>query len=205
MEVKGKMKQVIIVLFNNFETLDVFGPVEVLGCLNEEYNLVFTSMEGGTITSSHNVGVNTQSLGDINNADILFIPGGAGTRVEVANEILIQQLSRLADKAEYVLTVCTGSALFSKTNLLNGKKATSNKRAFSWVKEQNNKVNWVNEARWINDEKYYTSSGVSAGIDMTLCFVADRFGASVAEQISIRIEYAWNRDWHKDEFYRYYQ
>jgi putative intracellular protease/amidase len=52
------------------------------------------------------------------------------------------------------MTVCTGSALLARTGLLDGKKATSNKRAFAWAKTNSEKVIWDNKARWTIDEKY---------------------------------------------------
>ncbi len=50
------------------------------------------------------------------------------------------------------------------------------------------------DARWIKDDKYYTSSGISAGIDMALSFVKDLFGFDEAEKISLRMEYNWQTE-----------
>ncbi len=55
-------------------------------------------------------------------------------------------------------------------------------------------------ARWVVDGKYYTSSGVSAGMDMTLGFVKDRFSEQKAIDIAKHIEYIWNEDSRKDLF-----
>lgn len=71
------------------------------------------------------------------------------------------------------MTICTGSALLAKTGLLNDKYATSNKRSFEWVKISFDQVKWIEKARWVVDGKYYTSSGVSAGIDIALVFISD--------------------------------
>lgn len=103
-------------------------------------------------------------------------------------------------QSKYCLTVCTGAALLAKTNLLNGRKATSNKRAFEWVKSVNSNIEWVNRARWVADGKFYTSSGISAGIDMALGFVADRFSLERAIEIAQSIEYVWNSDKNNDLF-----
>lgn len=46
----------------------------------------------------------------------------------------------------------------------------------------------------MHDGKFYTSSGISAGMDMTLGFIRDRFGATAAERIAARMEYIWNKD-----------
>jgi transcriptional regulator GlxA family with amidase domain len=188
-----------ILLFNNFETLDAFGPVEVLGGI-EEYTLQYTSITGGRVVSRQGVEVETISVKDITSNDILLVPGGQGTRELVNDEEFISQLKCLADRARYCLTVCTGSALLARTGLLDGRRATSNKRAFNWATSMSEEVQWIGNARWVVDDKYYTSSGVSAGIDMTLGFIADQFGMDRASGIAQRIEYLWNSDRDNDPF-----
>jgi len=64
----------------------------------------------------------------------------------------------------------------------------------------NLEVNWVYKARWVRDNKFYTSSGVSAGIDMILGFVADKFSEEKAKEIADNIEYIWNDDPSEDMF-----
>jgi predicted dehydrogenase len=115
-------------------------------------------------------------------------------------EDFIQAIKELSQRAKYVLTVCTGSALLAKTGLLKDLKATTNKMSFDWVAEQDRQVNWARKARWVNDDKYYTSSGISAGIDMTLGFVCDIMGKEVSEKISYGMEYIWNSDKDFDPF-----
>lgn len=190
-----------VILFPDFETLDVFGPVEVFGKV-ENYTIQYYSQYGGTITNQDGLKIETQKIDNVEINDVLFIPGGLGIRKEVENISLIGQIKQLAEKSRYVLTVCTGSALLAKTGLLDDKKATSNKRAFDWVRSNSDKVNWIQQARWVVDGKYYTSSGVSAGIDMTLGFVSDLLGKNTAEKIAFRIEYNWQSDKHRDDFWK---
>jgi putative intracellular protease/amidase len=189
-----------VILFNEFETLDVFGPIEVVGKLEKYFRIEYYSQRGGVVRSSQNVRVETLPISDINKADILLIPGGFGTRNEVNNQELIGYLKILSMNAQFVLTVCTGSALLAKTGLLKNIKATTNKMSFDWVVEQDNEVQWIRKARWVNDDKYYTSSGVSAGIDMTLGFVSDMIGIEVAQKIAKGIEYIWNSNKNYDPF-----
>jgi len=189
-----------VILFEDFETLDVFGPVEVIGKLDQFYEIEFYSEKGGAVRSSQNARVKSVPLGKIAEKGVVLIPGGFGTRREVNNGPFIEALRAIADDSQFVLTVCTGSALLARTGLLSGRRATSNKMAFDWVVEQDRGVLWVRKARWTKDDKYYTSSGVSAGIDMTLGFVGDRHGMETAERISRGIEYLWNRDAEYDPF-----
>lgn len=191
-----------VVLFNEFETLDVFGPVEILGRLKDLFTVEYYSFTGGMITNSHGIRILTEPLDTIQHGvDILLIPGGHGTRREVDNASLIDLIRQVADGSTYVLTVCTGSAILARTGLLNERKATSNKRAFSWVMTTGDKVIWVRKARWIVDGKYYTSGGVSAGMDMTLGFLSDRYGEPFARKVAFQIEYNWVADKEDDVFF----
>jgi putative intracellular protease/amidase len=195
------MYEIITVLFNDFETLDAFGPIEVLGRLKDDFEPGFYSQNGGVISSVHKVPVVTKSFDQIESLNyILFIPGGIGTRVLLKNEGFIKDLKAFAEKAEYVLTVCTGSVLFSKTGILDGRNATTNKRVFELGKTVSPGVNWIKKARWVKDGNIYTSSGVSAGIDMALGFVSDIIGYEMAKGQSIEIEYNWNEDKDNDPF-----
>jgi putative intracellular protease/amidase len=193
---------VAVLLFEDFETLDVFGPVEILGRLKNNYQISFYSILGGLIKNSHGVSILTDNIEDIKDGvDIFLIPGGHGTRKEVDNILLIDKIRGISLLSKFVLTVCTGSALLSKTGLLNGKKATSNKRAFDWVITQGENVNWIRKARWTKDEKFYTSAGVSAGMDMTLGFLSDIHGIEFARKVAFEIEYNWVDNMDDDNFY----
>ena len=189
-----------IILFDDFETLDAFGPVEVIGKLSNIYRLRYHSLNGGLIKNSQQVSVDTLPFTEIESSGILLIPGGIGTRSLVNDSNFIEQLKILSERAPYVLTVCTGSALLAKTNLLNGMRATSNKMAFEWVRSIGTEVNWVEKARWVKDGKFYTSSGVSAGIDMTLGYVSDIHEIKTSQAIADGIEYVWNSNMDDDPF-----
>lgn len=189
-----------IILFKDFETLDAFGPVEIFGRLRELYQLEYFSATGGVIESRQGVKVTTRHWKELNQKGILLIPGGVGTRILVQDEDFVKTLKEYAMSATYCLTVCTGSGLLAKTGLLSNRSATSNKRAFDWAASMDNDVNWLKKARWAVDEKYYTSSGVSAGMDMSLGFIADRHGKEIAEEIADNIEYLWNQNKDNDSF-----
>jgi transcriptional regulator GlxA family with amidase domain len=88
----------------------------------------------------------------------------------------------------------------AKTGLLDNRSATTNKLAFNWVVEQNKNVKRIRKARWVKDGKYYSSAGVSAGIDMALGFVSDTLDSELAEKLAKSMEYLWNRDQAIDPF-----
>ncbi|WP_163653949.1 DJ-1/PfpI family protein [Listeria sp. PSOL-1] len=191
--------QINILLFPNFEPLDVFGPAEVFH-RTPGIQVNYFSITEREITTFDSLIVQPLDVTKINPNETLLIPGGIGTRKLVHDQKFIADLKELVHKAKYCLTVCTGSALLAQTGYLNSRKATSNKLAFEWVSSLNQQVHWVEKARWVVDANIYSSSGVSAGIDMALGFVADKININEAEKVAKQIEYRWNQDATEDEF-----
>ncbi|MDR1731985.1 MAG: DJ-1/PfpI family protein [Synergistaceae bacterium] len=190
-----------ILFFEGFETLDACGPAEIAGKAPERYLPGYYSSRGGVVRSAQGLAVETRPLREMVRG-LLLIPGGEGTRTLVSDAAFIAELERAALNSDYVLTVCTGAALLAKTGLMDGKNATTNKISFDWVASVNPKVNWIRRGRWVRDGALYSSSGVSAGMDMTLAFIAEDMGMEQAERIARRIEYLWNRHPDDDPFVR---
>ena len=190
-----------VVLFDDFEPLDVFGPIEIFGALGKKTKII--TLAEKVQLSRPRFGPSVQvdrSLDEAGPLDLLLIPGGSGTRLEVDNPAFIASLKRLAESTPHVASVCTGSGLLARTGLLSGRNATSNKRAFQWAVAQDRSVHWLHEARWVVDGKYATSSGVSAGIDLALGIVGSLFDHDTAVKIAQNVEYVWNEDSTKDPF-----
>jgi len=194
------MKQINLLCFDGFTVLDALGPAEVFGRLPDRFALDYFSVSGGEVAGSANVRINTRPVAEIVRHDILLIPGGFGTRALVDDPAFLATLKALAEKSETVLCVCTGSALAARAGLLDGVTATSNKIAWDWVIRQGPNVHWKRRARWVADGKFHTSSGISAGIDMALAFLAKCFGENTALKVADSLEYLWNRDPEQDPF-----
>lgn len=187
-----------VVLFPGFELLDVFGPLEMFGMAPDHFQIHLLAEQAGTVASGQGPkSIVDRSFGEKGFYDILLVPGGMGTRREVDNPAMLAWLQTQAAEAEYIASVCTGSALLAKAGLLDGLRATTNKRAFAWATSQSPLVNWQRQARWVEDGKYFSSSGVSAGMDMSLALIAKLLGLKTAEEIAARAEYEWHRqaDW----------
>jgi putative intracellular protease/amidase len=190
-----------IILFDDFETLDIFGPVEIFG-RNKDHKIHYYSLNGGKIISAQKMEISTMPMRQIQSHGILVIPGGIGTRKLVTDTTFLQTLKDTVMISKYCLSICTGSALFAKSGVLNGKKATSNKKALDWVMTNSSAVLWQKKARWVVDGKFYTASGVSAGIDMALGFISDLYGIETARQYAHDIEYIWQENREQDFFAR---
>lgn len=188
---------ITVVLFPGFETIDAMGPVEMLGYL-EGATTRWVSLSGGVVTSAQGVPVMTEKMDD-DAPEILLIPGAAPQWLKL-EPAFFDAIRRAAEKAQYVLTVCTGSFLSARTGFLNGRKATSNKNAIPMVLENAPKVLWQKKARWVEDGNVWTSSGITAGMDMALGFIAKTRNSEEARRIAALTEYRWNEDAAGDPF-----
>ena len=132
--------------------------------------------------------------------EILLVPGGQGTRALVKHEPMLNQVRRLAEGAEWVTSVCTGAGVLAAAGVLDGRRATSNKLSFDWVRSCSDRDEWMPMARWVEDGKYVTSGGVAAGMDMTLALIARLLSLEVAEKVAFGVEYDWHREAGWDPF-----
>ena len=196
--------RIAVVLFEGFELLDVFGPVQLLQAV-PDVAVVFAGPDGGPVASSQGVEVvPTISYGQIESADALLVPGGKGTRKLVEDESFLSWLREAGTHAPWTASVCTGSAVLAAAGLLEGYAATSNKRAFSWATSFGGDVSWRPEARWVHDRNRWTSSGVAAGMDMAVALIAHLSSEDVAMAAANFAEYEPHRDSAWDPFARLY-
>lgn len=188
-------------LFPSFELLDMFGPLEMFGNMPGLVEIVTVAEHAGPVRSGQGPSaVAEYGFADSPHLDLLLIPGGMSTRTEVENPVMIDWLRKRVPSTEITMTVCSGTALLARTGLLDGRRATTNKMFFHEVTQQGPRVEWVREARWVEDGKFATSSGVSAGIDMALAVIAKLAGQQVSDTLAVATEYDWHRDANWDPF-----
>lgn len=194
-------KRLGVVLFPDFELLDVFGPVEMFGNLTGLVDPVMVAEEAGPVVSAQKVSVVADhGFADCPKLDYILVPGGIGTRTAIDNPEMMSFLKKRVGEAELAMTVCTGTALFAKAGLLDGRRATTNKMVFQWVADQGPKVEWIKQARWVEDGKFATSSGVSAGIDMALAVIERLYGKETSKALEVGTEYDRHTDASWDPF-----
>lgn len=192
------------VFYEGFELLDVYGPLEMFGSVGAQLRIVTVAERTGPVASFQ--GPRTVAEFDFASApklDLILLPGGFGTMRELENPAMIDFLRRRSASAEITMSVCTGSAILARAGLLDGRRATSNKQFFDLARSQGPAVNWVEEARWVEDGPFATSSGVSAGTDMALAVIARLYGRSAAQRIADWTEYEWQSDPSRDAFVRF--
>ncbi|MEM9759528.1 MAG: DJ-1/PfpI family protein [Pseudomonadota bacterium] len=195
-------------LYPGFEMLDYFGPLEMFSMLGSDaIKLQTVAEEAGPVAAAIGAEgplgpsvVADCGFADAPPFDMLLIPGGFGTLAELENEAMLDFLRQRCASAELVASVCTGSALLAKAGVLDGHRATSNKQVFALAERQSERVQWVERARWVEDGKFFTSSGVSAGMDMALAIIDKIWGEDSARKAASETEYLWNSDAEDDPF-----
>lgn len=192
------------IIYDNFELLDLFGPLEMFGNVVPEIKIITVAEQPGPIPSVQGPKTVAEfGFSDCPGLDLILLPGGLGTLAQLKNPALLGFLKDRASSAEVIMSVCSGSALLAKAGLLDGRRATSNKQFFNLAANQSDRVKWIDEARWVEDGPLVTSSGVSAGLDMALAVIARLFGRERAESIANRTEYLWQEDPKHDPFHKF--
>ncbi len=198
-------KRVGILVFDGFEPIDVYGPIEAFaisrfigtGYYSKpphpfDIKLITNQTQptgGGTPTPVRSYYNGPKVLPDLFRdqalgfgIDVLLIPGGAGVRNLLNGskdevDTLLEWVNDMNEEVELMTSVCTGSAVLAKSGILDGKRATTNHEAFAWVTQFGGKVKWDNVARWVHDDHYVTSAGVSASCSWTAAISCARASA----------------------------
>jgi transcriptional regulator GlxA family with amidase domain len=119
--------------------------------------------------------------------DGLLVPGGQGTRSEVANPELIAFIRRQSASCRAVLSVCTGAFLLQAAGLLSGRRATTHWGSLDRLRALGDVE--VVEERFTRDGAIWSAAGISSGIDLMLSFIAEIAGDDAAAQVQLDSEY----------------
>ncbi|KAJ5679809.1 hypothetical protein N7462_008053 [Penicillium macrosclerotiorum] len=210
-----EMLRIGVVLFPGFQALDVFGPVDCINVLSNTENIslamLSTTLDPVTTKPANipkRVGqsvVPTHTFATAPPLDVLLVPGGHGTRGSgPIVQACINFIRETYPSLKYLITVCTGSGLAARAGVLDGKRATTNKAGWHEIVAMGPQVQWIPHARWVTDGNVWTSSGVSAGIDVTLAWIEKVYGKAKAKHLSEQIEYTRHEDSNVDPFAQIY-
>jgi transcriptional regulator GlxA family with amidase domain len=186
-----------LLIFEDVEVLDFCGPFEVFTVANRyadpsAFNVLSVAEKPGPVLTRGGLGVNPHHrLADCPRPDLLLVPGGQGTRREMHNPVVIDWIRQASEKAELVLSVCTGALLLAKAGLLDGLEATTHHGAIDLLREVAPKTNVHADRRFVDNGRVVCSAGIAAGIDMSLHVVARLLGREVAEKTARQMEYPW--------------
>lgn len=184
---KAPPKNFGVVLFRAMEIQDMWAPLDPLQIWahNAQMNLFllaetldpvtsepaaagmnpFNSSFWPTVQPSHTFASNPA-------LDVLIVPGGPGVRMADPT-VITDYIARTYPTLQYLITICTGAGLAAKAGVLDGRFATTNKRAWATITAMGPNVKWTAPARYVVDGNVWSSSGVTAGIDLVHAFITE--------------------------------
>jgi transcriptional regulator GlxA family with amidase domain len=129
----------------------------------------------------------------------LLVPGGAGARLlNVSTQI--DFVRKTYPNVQYLISICTGAGIVARAGVLDGREATTNKKAWNTVTQMRKEVVWRSPARWVVDGNVWSSSGVTAGLDLIFAFIEEVYGEEVARELQGTVEYERGKGMCDDPF-----
>jgi putative intracellular protease/amidase len=208
----ARPKNVAILIYEGTEILDFGGPAEVLQAAgsfagdgaSSALNVYTVARSHEPILAQDFIKVVPQfSVADAPAPDIIVIPGGQSSAV-TNDEPTMKWLRSAVAGADVTLTVCTGAFPLAQEGLLDGKEITTFYGAIETLQKLAPKTRVKDGRRFVDNGKYITTAGVSAGIDGSLHLVARLLGRRVADQTARYMEYRWTPEPYLAVKYKYW-
>jgi putative intracellular protease/amidase len=188
---KPQQTSVAVLLFDGAEIIDYAGPWEVFGQAGFK---IFTVAENSKPIDAifGQKLIPDYTFGSAPPADIVLVPGGAGSRKAMQNAVVLKWLQQRAQSSKYVMSVCTGALILAKAGLLDGLSATTFHDAIDLLVQIAPKTRVVNDQRYVDNGKIITTAGLSSGIDGALYLVSKIKSKGFAQAAALNLEYQWN-------------
>lgn len=184
-----RTRKVAIVVYDHMEILDFAGPGEVFQSTGDAFEVYTVAEKAAPILSQGFVRiVPDYTIDTAPRPDVLVIPGG-GTSGVLNSDRMMAWIGGTAREAEVTMTVCTGAFVLARTGLLDGLHATTWHGAVDALRKAAPRVIVHENVRFVDNGKYVTTAGVSAGIDGALHVVSRLLGEETAHATARYMEY----------------
>jgi transcriptional regulator GlxA family with amidase domain len=188
-------RRVAILGFDGAQLLDLIGPFEVFSGANEAlraqaakgrprpvgYDVSVVSVSRKLIRSESGLSISAQgTMKALRSMDTLIVAGGAGAREAARRSDVCSAVAKAAAKARRVASVCTGTFVLAAAGLLEGRRATTPWAYCDHLAKEHPGITVERQPIYVRDGRYWTSAGVTAGIDLSLAMVEEDFGSELA-------------------------
>jgi transcriptional regulator GlxA family with amidase domain len=182
-----------LLIFDDAEELDFTGPWEVFtasAMLRDHADTALLIAERpGPVRCAKGMRVlPDRTLADHPPLDVLLVPGGMGTRREVANPVVTDWIRTVSATAAWTTSVCTGALLLHEAGPARGRRVATH-HAFEETLRERGDITVTSDARYVVDGTLVTSQGVSAGIDMALWLIGALHGRDHSRAVRRHIQY----------------
>jgi transcriptional regulator GlxA family with amidase domain len=179
-------KRIAFIGYDNVTTLDLFGPLEVFATANamlgsSYYRLSTLSASGRVFHGESGIGVAADmAFRGAPAFDTILVPGGAGLRDPKIGDPVVAFLKARARGTRRIVSVCTGLEALAQAGFMNGRRAATHWRFVPAMRKKFPGIQIDADAIYVRDGKFYTSAGITAGIDLALALVTEDVGEKVA-------------------------
>ncbi|BAN28187.1 GlxA family transcriptional regulator [Caballeronia insecticola] len=178
-----KAHRVCFLIYPGVASYDVAGPAQAFAAAgNARYVVTVASVSGG-IVESDCPGLSFASVGatDLHGTfDTLIIPGGTNAPTAAKDPVLVETFKRLSDRTKRVASVCTGAFIAAEAGLLEGRRVATHWRYCDLFAERYTNITLDRDSIWVQDDKFWSSAGVSAGVDLALALIERDQSVAVA-------------------------
>ncbi|HEX7168067.1 MAG TPA: DJ-1/PfpI family protein [Acidimicrobiales bacterium] len=184
-------KQIAFVLYPGLTPLDLIGPLQVLSALPQidpAYEVLVVGESLDPVLSDSVISLApSHTFDDAPSPFAIVVPGGGEPTLHAAgHKPLVDYVAEAGADAEVVMSVCTGAIILATAGFLQGRRATTH-WAYTDILE-NLGVDVV-RARWVEDGRFLTTAGVSAGIDGGIHLAQRLVGDDAARLIQLGLQY----------------
>jgi transcriptional regulator GlxA family with amidase domain len=172
------------------QLLDVTGPLQVFASTNalaskagqaEPYTVRVVAADGPTVEASAGVGLAVHPLPAVDAAvDTLVIPGGDGVNAAADDAVLVDWVRKRVERARRTASVCTGAFLLAASGALDGRRAVTHWGFCAELARRFPAVRVESDPIFVRDGAFWTSAGVTSGIDLALALVEEDLGRAAA-------------------------
>ena len=183
-------RAVEVLAYPAVQLLDVTGPLQVFASANalmskaghaEPYTVRIVAKDGPTVEASAGVGLAVHPLPSIGAAvDTLVIPGGDGVNAAADDAVLVDWVRTRAGRARRTASVCTGAFLLAASGVLDGRRAATHWGFCAELARRFPAVRVESDPIFVRDGSFWTSAGVTSGIDLALALVEEDLGRAAA-------------------------
>lgn len=193
-----------VVIFPGFQMLDAAGPLAVFEVAESyrpgSYRWRVVAPQAGAVASSAGVEWQACGLPRAAHCDTLLLAGGDGVDAVIAQPKLLRWLQRAAAGRVRVASVCSGSLWLAAAGLLDGRRATTHWCRTPQFARDHPQVRLQPERIHVQDGRFWSSAGISAGIDLALALVAQDHGEALARQVAQQLVVYYRRPGGQSQF-----
>lgn len=190
-----------VLVFPNFLLLDATGPIQVFSSANDEardaglplpYRIHLIAPGGGAVMSSSGVSVLTTPLPRRALDDATLIVAGGRMQdlpstTTTGERATLRWVASASAAVARCCAVCTGSFLLARAGLLDGRRAVTHWQEVAQLRSEHPLVQVQDDAIYVRDGRFYTSAGISAGMDLALSLVEEDLGRAAALSVAKRM------------------